>query len=500
MSSESKSINRRTVLRGAAATAALVPLAGVVAACAGGGAQETSSSSSESPSSSSAGESSSSSSQAPTESGSSSESSAPADGANPFGLESGSSVNAVIFNGGYGYDYVQFAADVASKHNDGVTFDVKPSTKIATELQPQFVGGNPPDLIDNSGADAIGFSTIIDQLSTLDDVFDANNYEGTKIADTLFGGVKSTGTYSGKFVAVNYVMTVYGIWYSGSLFDENGWTPPKTWDEAIELGAKAKDKGKYLWVWGKEAATYYQTTAVDSAIKEGGPEVRLALENLKPDCWSHPAMQAVFKALETCVKNGYFVPGGAGTQFTDAQAKWSNDQQALLYPSGAWIENEMKKATKEGFEMKGIPELVVSDSPKMPYETLRAGSGEPYIVPSTSANPAGGKELLRAMLSKDAATNFAKTKLAPTIVAGTVPEDGFGSTALVSQSEMLTAAGDNVFNYQFVDYYGMNTDQLVVWNSFLSGETDAAGLTKGLQAITDKIAGDSSIEKITVTE
>jgi N-acetylglucosamine transport system substrate-binding protein len=51
-----------------------------------------------------------------------------------------------------------------------------------------------------------------------------------------------------------------------------------------------------------------------------------------------------------------------------------------------------------------------------------------------------------------------------------------------------------------VDYYGMNTDQLVVWNSFLSGETDAAGLTKGLQAITDKIANDSSIQKITVTE
>ena len=39
------------------------------------------------------------------------------------------------------------------------------------------------------------------------------------------------------------------------------------------------------------------------------------------------------------------------------------------------------------------------------------------------------------MLSKDAATNFAKTKLAPTIVKGTVPADGFGSTALVSQIE-----------------------------------------------------------------
>ena len=33
------------------------------------------------------------------------------------------------------------------------------------------------------------------------------------------------------------------------------------------------------------------------------------------------------------------------------------------------------------------------------------------------------------MLSQEAAVNFAKTKLASTIVKGTVPPDGFGSTA-----------------------------------------------------------------------
>jgi N-acetylglucosamine transport system substrate-binding protein len=325
MSSESKSINRRTVLRGAAATAALVPLAGVVAACAGGGTTGTSDTSSSS--SSPAGNSSSSEPAASSESGSTESSAAPAgDGANPFGLKSGSTVNAVIFNGGYGYDYVTFAGKEAEKKNDGVTFDVKPATKIATELQPQFVAGNPPDLIDNSGADLIAINTILDQLSDLSDVFEANNYEGTKIADTLFGGVKGPGTFGGKFAAINYVMTIYAVWYSGSLFDANGWTPPKTWDEALDLGAKAKEKGKYLFVWGKEAATYYEWFAIDGAIKEAGDEVRLGLENLKPDCWSHPAIQGVFKAMETCVKNGYFVPGGAGTQFTDAQAKWSNDQ------------------------------------------------------------------------------------------------------------------------------------------------------------------------------
>ena len=83
------------------------------------------------------------------------------------------------------------------------------------------------------------------------------------------------------------------------------------------------------------------------------------------------------------------------------------------------------------------------------------------------------------MLSKEAATNFAKTKLAPTIVKGTVPADGFGSTALVSQNDLLSAAGTDVFTWKFVDLYGMNTDQLVVWNSFLAGKTDVAGADQG---------------------
>jgi len=420
------------------------------------------------------------------------------DAANPFSVADGSTVDAVIFNGGYGIDYVQFAADIMQKTHPKVTVKVAPSTKIATELQPRFIGGNPPDLIDNSGADAIGFSAIIDQLEDMNSVLDAPNLEGTKIRDTLFGGVEAPGTFGDKFVALNYVMTVYALWYSQSLFETNGWTPPTTWAEAKDLGAKAKAKNLYLFGWGKEAATYYQTTCIASAIKEGGDEVRLALDNIKPGCWSLPAVQAVFTALYDIIQAGYMKPGGSGTQFTAAQAQWSNDESFLLYPSGSWIENEMKKATKDGFKMTGIPELSVSDNGKLPKTALHATAGEPFVIPTSGPNVAGGKELMRTMLSKDAATNFVKTRLAPTIVKGLVPADGFGSTALVSQNKMLADAGKDVFSWNFVDLYGTNADQLVVWNSFLDGKTNVADFTAALQKITDAVYNDSSVTKVVV--
>ena len=218
MTREPAQLDRRSFLRGSLATAALVPFAGTLASC----------------------------SRVVPERRGRRRGRRPEDGHQPVRAREDSSVEAVIFNGGYGYDYVKFAADQVNKQKDfsGVTIKVSPSTQIAQQLQPRFVGGNPPDLIDNSGANAIGFNTIAKQLETLDDVFEANNYEGTKISDTLYPNVKVPGTFDGKFVALNYVMTVYGIWYSASLFKQNGWTAPATWDEALDSRRQGQGAGQ----------------------------------------------------------------------------------------------------------------------------------------------------------------------------------------------------------------------------------------------------------------
>ena len=465
------SISRRTLLRGAAATALLLPFGMSLASCAapggGGGGGGP------------AGE-------------------VTAD--NPFGVAANTTVDAVIFDGGYGVDYVENAAEImaGNKGLDGVTAKVSASTKIAQELQPRFVGGNPPDLVDNSGANSIGWNTILDQLEDLSDVLEAENLEGQKIADTLFDGVKAPGTFGDKFAAINYVFTTYGIWYSGSLFEENGWEPPQTWQDLKALGEAAKAKGKYLFLWGKEAATYYQTFVVDSAVIQSGDDVRLPLENLEEGCWSHPTLQSILTILHELIASGYVKPGGGGTQFTQAQSQWSLDQEALLYPSGSWIENEMKKTTAENFQMKGVREMPLDGNATTPAGFMRAEAGEPFIVPSKAKNVAGGKELLRTMLSKEAASAFSKEKLAPTVVKDIVPEDGFGSTALVSQVEMIAAAGTGMFTIKSFNLYGMNSDQLPIWNSFLDGKMTVAEITTQLQALTDKIREDSSIEKIEI--
>lgn len=431
-------------------------------------------------------------------------SSAPAESSsdNPFGVAEGSTIDIVGFDGAYGVDYVEKAAEMVKENIPDLKVDVKATTQIATELQPLFVAGDPPDLVDNQGPDMMVFSSIADQLTELNTLWQTENYDGDVIEDAVFPNVQQAGTHGGKFVAVNYVMTLFSLWYSETLFEENGYELPKTWDDMGALCTQAKADDRYLFAFGKEAADYYSWMVLDSAIKQGGLQVIEDIFNLVPGAWENPAVAGAVEAMGKLVADGCFIPGGAGTQFTQAQARWSLDQDALFYYSGSWIDAEMKDTTADNFEMKAWPAPIMDDSSVMPFEAVQAGANEPFIVPANSANAAGGQEILRAMLSKDVASEFSKTHLAPTVVKDTVPADGFGSSSLASTMGLMEEAGDNIFSWvgnSYIGYYGMGPDSIVLWNSFLSGDINAEEMIAAQEALSAKIANDASIEKFEYT-
>ncbi|MDR1119001.1 MAG: extracellular solute-binding protein, partial [Bifidobacteriaceae bacterium] len=228
---------------------------------------------------------------------------------NPFGVEEGSSVEAIVFDGGYGVEWVAFAGDMVEA-KVGATVDVSGSTEIAQEVQPRFVGGNPPDFLDNTGSASIPPVSIIDQVVPMDELWGTANYDGIAIGDAVLPIAKQVGTVNGKFIQVPYVMTLFALWYSQSLFDENGWTPPETWDQMMNLCVEAKAQDKYLFTWGKEAANYWEWLVLDLALKEGGRDVWLNIANLQPGAWDQPAVVAAMDAVEDSVNQGCWIPGG----------------------------------------------------------------------------------------------------------------------------------------------------------------------------------------------
>lgn len=416
---------------------------------------------------------------------------------NPFKVASPSQVEAVVFDGGFGTEFAAHAALMVEDLHDGVTVKVADTSQITHDLGPRFEAGDPPDVINNSGLGAMAIAPLVDQLVDLSVVIDSDNYEGEPIRDTLFEGALDSGFFSGELKALNYALTSFGLWYSGTLFNQYGWEPPRTWAETMALGEAARATGRYLFLWGDEASSYYLEMMITSAIKDGGSEVRLSLENLTSDCWSHEAIQANFRALRAVIDAGYMKPGGAGTHYLAAQTGWSVGQEALLYPSGAWIANEMRKQILPDFELMVAPVPTTQEMPLLPYEAIHLTSSETFLIPADGKNVAGAKEYLRALLSREAAAAFTSTVQAPSIVREPIPEDAYGSSALASQVQLIAGAGADTFHWRFDTYYGLRRDHVVIMNSFLDGQMDVPTLTAQLQELTDRVREDPTIEKYT---
>ncbi|MDR2378149.1 MAG: extracellular solute-binding protein, partial [Bifidobacteriaceae bacterium] len=216
---------------------------------------------------------------------------------NPFGVEPGSVVEVVSLEGGYGNETVQYAAELV-KERLGITATFATTSQVNQEFQPRFVAGDPPDLLTEGSGEHLPVTDMLDQLASFEELWNTPNYDGVKISDAVYPAVKSFGTVNGKFVRMPTTMTLFSLWYSKTLFEENGWEPPTTWDETMALCEKAKAKDKYLFTWGKEASSYWSWLAIDMAVKDAGLDVWRDIANLKEDAWSHPSVIASFEAIE----------------------------------------------------------------------------------------------------------------------------------------------------------------------------------------------------------
>ncbi len=419
---------------------------------------------------------------------------------NPFGVDPSRPVDVVIFNGGYGDQYAKDAGAAMEALHEGITVNVSSTVDIQPELQPRFVAGEPPDVYDNSGAQAMNTAALVSegQLSDLATLIDAPSIDGGTVKDSLLPGALEPGTYSGTLYSLNYVYTVFALWYSAKQFEEKGWDVPTTWDDVMTIGENAKKDKIHLFAFGgQNAADYYHTLAISMAVKEGGIEVAKNLDKLDEGAYQQDAVVKAFKAIEEAVKGEMFMPGGSGIKHTDAQAQWVSGK-AVMYPSGSWIENEQKGVTPDDYAMTGFPEPLLSDSAAMPAEAIHGTAGEPFQVPSKAKNGAGGLEFLRVMLSKEQAQNFAKVTSSATVVKDSVPDDAFGSTALASVNEMIKSAGDNVFTWNFTDWYGLGPDFKPLWNEFLTGDISADEALERSQKVIDTVREDDNIEKFDV--
>ncbi|MCX3062562.1 N-acetylglucosamine/diacetylchitobiose ABC transporter substrate-binding protein [Streptomyces beihaiensis] len=418
---------------------------------------------------------------------------------NPLAVNESAPLSVVIFDGGFGTKYAKDATDQFHKNFPKAKVDFHTTQKIQSELQPKFNGGTPPDLIDNSGAEQMDMGVLSSkkQLTDLTPLLDAPSYDdpSKKVRDTLRPGIVEMGQFDGAPVWVlYYAYTTYGVWYSKTNLGKLDLEYPKTWDEMLAACAKAKKKGIAGWTYAGKYPYYIPFSLYPFIGKIGGREVLDAIDNLEPNAWKHPAVKAAFDAYYELYKKGYILKGTPGLDHIGSQTEWAKGK-ALFIPNGSWVENESANVIPKDFQLSvGAPSSLDSGD-KMPFGTIWASGGEPYIVPAKGKNPEGAMETLRIMLSEEYSKNT--SKLVKTLTAFNGGTTGYQLTpGMESAVAALKLAGDNVLNPRLQDWYNkLEKEQIGVacLGEMMAGRMTPAEAIKKIQAYADATAKDQSI-------
>jgi N-acetylglucosamine transport system substrate-binding protein len=421
---------------------------------------------------------------------------------NPLGVDPDAPLDIVIFRGGYGDDYAIYVKDeMYSRDFPNAEIEYIGTQRLQEQFQARVVEGNPPDVMDNSGAGSFNSTTLYNegQLADLTDLMEAPAYgqEGVTFAESLVPGSQLEGIFDGSQYLLNYVFSVYGIWYNQTLFDEMGWEYPQTWDEMLEMCEMISTETD-MAPWTYQGLYPYYIRAVNDQLvyKNGGWDAILKLDNLEEDAWTQEPVVNAMTELQKLYTEGYILDGTEGLTHTESQTFWL-EGEAVFLPCGGWLENEMAGVIPEDFQMvvKPVPSLTADDA--LPFEAVQAAAGEEFIVFSQANNVQGGKEYLRMLFSQEGARFFSEATRSLTVVQGAADDLDLG-TAFASVEEAIAAAGDNTFIANYGGWYADLTEESDrQFNLLMTGQATPEEASEALQALTDEIRENPDIPKFT---
>ncbi len=419
--------------------------------------------------------------------------------ARPLQVDPNAPVEVVVPEGGYGTEHLRFDLDLYAEQHPGARekSEVTAVPEIATVLQPRFDAGTPPDLVANSGAKRLNASRLENagKLADLTPLLDAPSWDqpGKTVREMLTPGTIEAGSYDGVPRVLNYVNTVYALWYSAPLFEKNGWSAPKTWDELLRTAADMKANGLAPFIYAGLRPQYLFEAIMTLAVKSGGLDVVKHLDNLEDGAWQDESLAKAAAAFSGLAGRGYLFPGSRGMDALQSQTRFVGSKAGFL-PCGSWLANEMRNATPKAFGLTAMALPPLDGSARLP-NGVHVTPAESFVVPAAAKNRAGGLELLRAMLSVKGAANFSELTGTLTVVrsAGDLLA---ADSAFKSASEVLRICGDQTINWYFVSWYpALGTAAAEATGALMAGAITVSEWAERLQRTADGIKKDASVTK-----
>lgn len=238
----------------------------------------------------------------------------------------------------------------------GITIEHNASNSFESQIFVQVEGGNAPDLaifpqpgllarMADGGhlAPAEGDFLEAAEANYSEDWLSYGAVDGTPYGVPIQGSVKSF------------------VWYSPSVFEENGYEIPTTWDEMMDLTDQiSADHGSDSvkpWCYGIESgdATGWPATDFleDMVLREAGPDVYDQWVNHEIP-FDDPQIVASLDRAGSILQNEEYVNGGIGDARSVASTAWADaglqvlDGNCFLFRAPSFYEAQMPEGTDVG--------------------------------------------------------------------------------------------------------------------------------------------------------
>ena len=193
----------------------------------------------------------------------------------------------------------------------GATVTYEGSSEFEAQLVVRVQGGNAPDIayVPQPGL----LQTLVRQTGEVVPAPDVTEENVDEFWDESWKGY---GSVDGEFYAAPLGASVKSlVWYNPSVFQENGYTVPETWDDMIALSDQMVDDGIRPWCVGIESgdATGWVTTdwLEDAVLRDQGAEFYDQWVNHEVP-FDDPGVLESLDRVGDIVKNDEYVNGGFG--------------------------------------------------------------------------------------------------------------------------------------------------------------------------------------------
>jgi raffinose/stachyose/melibiose transport system substrate-binding protein len=374
------------------------------------------------------------------------------------------------------------------KENPNIQVEVLPVPENWDQtIKTMLAGGGGPDIISE-----LGPSTVVD-MAKAGQVLSLDNFSalyGWK--DRFVPWAFNTGMVDGKLYMLPSQIETLVLYYDKALFSEKGWTPPKTIDELVALGATIKKAGLNPFAAGghpewQPENEWFMGEFLNHVPQSGPQAVYETLTGKRK--WTDPEFVKATKILSDMMTNGWF--GGSLDRYmalsnADKDPQLATGKAAMMI-EGTWAIPDLVTAYKDANNGKDWDWVPMPSTSGETYFDLAIGTI--YAINKNSKYPEAAAKYLDYMFNpQQQAILFSECGLAP----GPVPFDKSLAMKVDPRwvdilSKMAESAKTGNYGYTTWTFWPTKTQQYLITEveKVWSGTMTAEEYLKGMQDTFD---------------